>query len=128
MGKYVCMGAQLQCTFGMAPSCLIVADPQRPLLENKPQANILDNKPGANIPPFGMCQSMGNPQVQAATAAAQGVLTPMPCTPMLTAPWAPPGKILICNQPALLDNGMLMCSFGGQISIKNPGQQSVESR
>ncbi len=126
MAKYVCMGATLQCTFGMQPGKLLVIDPTRPLIENKPVANIMDNKPMVNVAPFGMCQSLSNPTVASATAAAMGTLTPMPCTPMLTAPWAPPGRRIICNQPALLDNGRLVCAYGGNISIQDPGQQSVK--
>jgi len=126
MGKYVCMGATLQCNFGMAPGQLLVTDPTRPLLQNKPAANIMDNKPMANIASFGMCQSMSNPQVASATAAAMGTLTPMPCTPVITAPWNPGGKAKVANMPALLDNGRLMCAYGGQITIQNPGQQAVE--
>ena len=115
----------LQCTFGMAPSSFMVVDPTRPLVQNKPMANIMDNKPMVNIMPFGMCQSMANPTVASATAAAMGVLTPMPCIPVLTAPWAPPGMEMVSNQPALLDNAQLFCAYGGQITIKNPGQQST---
>lgn len=39
-----------------------------------------------NVAPFGMCKTQANPQVAAATAAAQGVLTPMPCLPVIGAP------------------------------------------
>ncbi len=126
MAKYVCMGATLQCTFGMSPGKLIVVDPTRPMIDNMFVANIMDNKPMVNVAPFGMCQSLSNPTVASATSAAMGVLTPMPCTPMLTAPWAPPGKRMICNQPALLDNARLVCAYGGNISIQDAGQQNVK--
>lgn len=68
-----------------------------------------------------MCSSMANPTVASATAAASGVLTPMPCIPALTAPWAPGGKELITNMPALLENCKLVCMYGGNISINFPG-------
>ncbi|MBO5705533.1 MAG: DUF4280 domain-containing protein [Bacteroidaceae bacterium] len=121
MAKYVCMGAMLKCTFGLAPSTLIVTVPLRPMIQNKPKATIMDFAPMVNIMPFGMCQSMSNPTVASATAAAMGVLTPMPCIPVIVAPWAPGGKELITNMPALLDNCKLMCAYGGNISITNPG-------
>ena len=71
MGQFVCAGALLQCTFGMAPSSFMVIDPTRPLVQNKPIANIMDNKPMVNIMPFGMCQSLSNPTVASATSAAR---------------------------------------------------------
>jgi len=126
MGKYVTMTAALQCNFGMAPGQLMIVDPMRPLSGNMMMANIMDNKPMANIMPFGMCQSMSNPQVSAATAAAMGVLTPMPCVPVIAAPWSPAGKVMVGGQPALMDNGKLTCNWGGQISINNPGGSQVE--
>lgn len=121
MSKLVCTGSVLQCTFGMAPVPLTVIDPTRPKVENKPIANIMDNKPFMNIPPFGMCQSMSNPQVAAATAAAFGVLTPVPCVPVIAAPWSPGGTAKVSNMPVLLENSKCMCNWGGQISINNPG-------
>lgn len=126
MGTQVCMGAMLQCSFGVAPSTLVVI-PQNQVLATTPAANIMDNKPIANVPPFGMCQSMANPAVAAATAAAFGALTPMPCMPALTAPWlvgAP--TVLIGNMPALDSNSKLICAFGGVIQIVNPGQFTVQ--
>ena len=57
MGKFVCAGALLQCSFGMAPSSFMVVDPMRPKVQNKPTGNILDNKPMVNIMPFGMCKT-----------------------------------------------------------------------
>ena len=89
MGNLVCAGAMCQCSFGMAPSSLMVLPANRTMTGNMPDANIMDNKPMVNIMPFGMCQSMANPTVASATAAALGVLTPMPCVPMISAPWAP---------------------------------------
>ena len=123
MGKFVTTGALLQCSFGMAPSPLTVVG-LRPMNQNMPMANIMDFAPMVNIKPFGMCQSMSNPTVASATAAAMGVLTPMPCIPVITAPWNPAAQVKVCNMPALLDNGKCMCAYGGQISINFPGQAS----
>lgn len=125
MGKFVTQGAILQCSFGMAPSSLVVMDPMRPKCQNLPMANIGDSKQMMNILPFGMCQSMANPQVAAATAAAMGVLTPMPCIPVIPAPWVPGGKEMISNMPALLDNCKCMCAYGGNISITFPGNAAL---
>jgi len=89
MGKPCAVsGAMIMCSFGLAPSTLTVVAP-RPIVEGRPVATITDVAPGANIAPFGMCQSLANPMVAAATAAALGVLTPMPCVPAVPAPWIP---------------------------------------
>jgi hypothetical protein len=126
MGIQVVMGAMLQCSFGVAPSTLVVL-PANKILATTPAANIMDNKPMVNIPPFGMCQSMANPMVAAATAAAMGVLTPMPCIPATAAPWAPGcPKVLIGNMPALDSNSKCMCNWGGVIQVVNPGQTAVQ--
>ena len=124
MGKFVTNGALLKCSFGMAPSPLTVVG-LRPTNQNMPMANIMDFAPMMNIKPFGMCQSMANPTVASATAAAMGVLTPMPCIPVITAPWAPAAQVKVCAMPALLDNGKCMCAYGGQISVTFPGQASM---
>ena len=72
MGQFVCQGAMLQCSFGIAPSTFSVIDPSRPKCMNMAIGNIMDNKPMVNIPSFGMCQSMANPSVASATASARG--------------------------------------------------------
>jgi hypothetical protein len=125
MAMQVCMGAMLQCSFGVAPSSLVVL-PQNRTLTATPDANIMDNKPMVNIMPFGMCTSLSNPTVAAATAAALGVLTPMPCVPATPAPWIPGAPtVLIGNMPALDNNCKLMCIWGGVIQVVNPGQMTV---
>ena len=122
MGKpAVTTGAMLTCSFGMAPSTLI-ALPPRPLIEGKPAATITDIAPMSNIPPFGMCSTLSNPTVAAATAAALGVLTPMPCVPVIPAPWIPMApQTLIGGIPALVAGSTCNCAFGGVIQIGFPG-------
>lgn len=115
----------LQCAFGSAPSVLNVL-PQAKVMNVMAAANIMDNKPMANIMPFLMCSSPANPTVAAATAAALGVLTPMPCIPVIPAPWVPGSPtVLIGGQPAVNDSCQLMCAYGGVISVKNPGQTTI---
>jgi hypothetical protein len=126
MAMQVCMGAAMQCSFGVAPSTLVVP-PDKLVLTGTPAANIMDGKPIVNVPPFGMCNSIANPTVATATAAALGVLTPMPCVPMTPAPWAPGAPtVLIGGMPALDSTSKLMCAWGGVIQIVSPGQGTVE--
>ncbi len=87
----VCGTATLQCSFGAAPAVLNVLPVNRLLTGGMPAANIMDHIPLVNITTFGMCMSLANPTVAAATAAALGVLTPMPCIPATAAPWIPGG-------------------------------------
>ncbi len=127
MAIQVVMGAVMQCSFGAAPSTLVVLPTNRDLVENQPSANIMDHVPVVNIPSFGMCSNPTNPAVAAATTAAFGVLTPVPCVPVIPAPWAPGSPtVLIGNSPALNDSSMCMCSWGGTISITNPGEVTTE--
>ena len=123
MGQQVCMGAMMQCSMGLVPSSLMVVPTNKVMTSNKPAATIMDHKPMVNVLPFGMCKSPANPMVAAATAAALGVLTPMPCIPATAAPWVPGSPtVLIGNMPALNDSSKLMCSYAGVISINSPGQ------
>ena len=125
MANLVTAGAMMSCTFGAAPSSLMVL-PANKVLVDMPAANIMDNKPMLNVMPFGVCTSLANPMVAAATAAALGVLTPMPCIPMTVAPWvvgAP--TVLIGNMPALTSDSKLMCCWGGCISISFAGEVKV---
>lgn len=120
----VCSGATLQCSFGVAPSVLNVLPVNRILTGGMPAANLQDHIPLLNILPFGLCTSPANPMVAAATAAALGVLTPMPCIPATAAPWIPggPPTVLLGSMPALDANGTLMCTWGGAIKVVFPGQ------
>jgi Domain of unknown function (DUF4280) len=126
MGQLVVMGAMMQCTMGVAPGTLMVLPTNKVNGSNVPAANIMDYKPIVNITTFGMCQSPSNPVVAAATAAAMGVLTPMPCVPMTSAPWTPgASKTMIGNMPALTNSCTCQCSYGGTISITNAGQTKI---
>jgi hypothetical protein len=120
------MGAMMQCTFGMAPSSLVVLPTNKVFTSEMPDANIMDHIPMTNIMPFGMCMSPSNPTVAAATAAALGVLTPMPCIPATPAPWVPgAATVLLGNMPTLDNVSQLMCIWGGVIMFTNPGEETV---
>lgn len=127
MGQLVCTGAMIQCSFGAAPSSLVSLPTHLTMAGGPPAATIMDFAPIVNVPPFGVCNSPSNPTVAAATAAALGVLTPMPCVPATAAPWivgAP--TVLIGNMPALNDSSKLMCMWGGVIQITAPGQFTTQ--
>jgi hypothetical protein len=126
MPQQVCNGATLQCSFGLAPSSLVVLPVNRVTTGEQPDATIMDSAPLVNIMPFGMCASPANPEVASATAAAFGVLTPMPCIPVTPAPWvAGAPTVMIANIPALDSQSTLMCMWGGEIQIVVPGEFTV---
>ena len=116
---FVATGAKMMCPFAMGGMAPFTATPGRKtFVEGPPMGNIMDFKPIVNIPSFGVCSSLANPTVAAATAAAFGALTPMPCVPNIVAPWKP-GKpnVLVENFPAMLNTDTLQCLWGGVITI-----------
>jgi len=126
MPMQVCMGALMQCSFGLAPSSLVVLPTNMTYTDQVPDANIMDHVPMVNIMPFGMCTSLANPTVAAATAAAMGVLTPMPCIPNTPAPWITGAPTVVLGNAPTLDNvSKLMCVWAGVIQFATPGELTV---
>lgn len=122
MALHCCTGAMMTCALGAAPSTFS-ATPKMVMTGNMPAGNILDFVPMVNIPPFGVCMSMANPTVAAATAAALGVLTPMPCIPVPVGPWKPGAPtVILAGAPALNNTSTLNCAWGGVITFVTPGQ------
>lgn len=127
MAQNVVLGAPLQCSFGMSPSTLSPLATSGVMAEGKPAATIMDCIPMVNIKPFGMCSSLANPTVAAATSAALGVLTPMPCIPVTT-PWKPGAATTkVGGKPALTSGSICNCQWGGVIQITFPGTVRTES-
>ncbi|MEC1180068.1 DUF4280 domain-containing protein [Metasolibacillus meyeri] len=122
--SYVVAGATLSCSQGDQTSKLQMPVSHGVYTKNKAQMNTMDFKPNTHVQPFGQCQALTNPVVAAATAANNGVLRPMPCTPMLTMPWLN-GKDdqLIEGQPALTTQSTNMCLYCGTIRVEEDGQE-----
>lgn len=126
MGIVVVAGAQVLCPFGTTPSALNVTSQGVVLADGKPVATIQDTAPMANLSGFGMCSSMANPQVASATAAALGVLTPQPCIPAVAGTWiATQAKCLVDGKPCLTNDATAVCTYGGSLTITDPGQKTV---
>ena len=118
-------GAMTLCSFGAAPGTLNVV-PAGITAGPAPIATVTDIVPFLNIAPFAMCTSLANPAVASATAAALGVLTPMPCTPVIPAPWQPGSPtVQVQGRPALTNLSTCQCAYGGVITIAVPGQVTV---
>lgn len=125
MGNPAVMTAVCQCTFGVAPCPLTVTSQTTVMTQNFLMATIMDMP---KLPmTFGMCTSPANPTVAAATAAALGVLTPMPCIPACAAPWAPGSPtVIVGGKPALNNSSKCICSYGGVISINMTPAMTVQ--
>ena len=123
MSELVVASGTCMCTMGTAPAPLNVTSQAKVMAGGKPCGTVSDFQALANVGPFGMCTSLANPQVAAATAAALGVLTPQPCVPQPTGMWIPTKpKILIGGKPCLASDCKGMCAYAGSISITFAGQ------
>lgn len=120
MGVPVVMGAQLKCSFGAAPSGLLVVPTGPPVLfEKKPVATVMDFVPMKNILPFGMCNSLSNPPVPPAPPKP---MTPVPCMPIITGPWKPGSPTVKAGQMNVLNkDSICQCVWAGVITVVNPG-------
>ena len=128
MPLLVVNGATLQCPMAVPPgtTSMIVTSVHRAQAGNQSAANIADFVPITNIPSFGMCMSLKNPQVATATSAAQGVLTPQPCMPVIVAPWSPgSATVTLDNLPALNDTSTCQCLWGAALLVAYAGQATV---
>jgi hypothetical protein len=122
MPQLVNMGATMMCSFGASPASLIVLPTNRTMAEGPPAATIMDHVPIVNIPTFGMCSAPTNPAFIAATAAKLGVATPVPCVPVVPAPWVPGSPtVMIGNTPALNNTCKCMCTWLGVITVSVAG-------
>lgn len=119
--EIVTHGAQLGCSEGSASSNLVV-DPNGRSVDEQPMATESDHRAATNILPFGLCQSLQNPQVKSATAAASGALTPIPCQPVTPAKWQNGSSLVsIEGKAAVTSDSCLQCSWGGTIRVESPG-------
>lgn len=125
MGNPAVTTAVCQCVFGAVPAPLAVTSQCTVIGHNFPFATITDMP---KLPmTFGMCTNPANPMVAAATAAALGVLTPMPCVPVCAAPWTPGSPtVMIGGMPALNNSSKCICSYGGVISINMTPEMTVQ--
>ena len=125
MALVVTTGAMCMCSFGTAPGNLTSTNNMIVMAEGKPMLVITDAAPMVNISPCGMCSSLANPQVAAATAAAMGVLTPQPCIPATQA-WTG-GTVLVGGKPCVTLESKCFCNYGGVLNITNPGSTKVSA-
>lgn len=116
MGLIITTGAIMTCSFGVMP-CVFQAMSNTNVLNKTPVGTIQDTSP-ASITTFGMCQSIANPMVASATTAALGVLTPMPCVPLMTGSWLPlKPTVVIHGIPVLINDSKVFCAYGGVVQF-----------
>jgi hypothetical protein len=122
MSKLVISGAKLKCNQGTSQGTLTVLPTIGTDADEQPTATVNDYTPMVNIGSFGMCQTQANPQVAAATSAAQGVLTPQPCIPVVTSAWSPGSSVVTIKETAALtDDSKCNCQWTGSIEITDSG-------
>lgn len=112
----VCNGALLTCSCGLAPAVATVAPSPVAHCGVNALAVIQDGRPLINIAPFGGCTAAANP------SPAQV----KPCTPQPAGPWpAVVPWLRVMGQPALASDSVLVCAYGGVITVVTPGLQGV---
>lgn len=122
MPNLVCTGASLQCSMGTTPSTFAATGQH---VVAPAAAGVVTDIGAASIPPFGMCTSLSNPQVAAASSSA-GTLVPQSCLPVIPSSWTPGSTSVTADQVAVLDDSsQCACTWGGTITVTAAGQQAV---
>lgn len=117
--------SEIKCSYGTTPTPLVIVG-RTVMAEGMLMGNIMDIVPLVNIEPFGLCSSLLNPEVAAATAAAWGILTPMPCIPVTVTPWISEAlTVHVQGFPAIDQTAILMCTWAGIITVIEPGNFTV---
>jgi hypothetical protein len=123
MPNLVCTGATLQCSSGTTPATFRATGTR---VSAGGPAGVVTDVTIENVPPFGLCMSLGNPQVRQATTAL-GQLSPQPCQPLLS-PWSPGAmRVTIGGVTALDDSSRCTCSYNGVVTVKTPPGQKASS-
>jgi hypothetical protein len=120
MPNQVATGATVQCSFGTVPATFSATGVK---VKATTAAGVVSDVTPSNVPPFGLCTSLSNPQVAAASSA--GPVVPQPCAPVLK-PWSPGSSaVTIGGVQALDSSSSCSCSWGGVITVKSPGETAV---
>lgn len=122
-------GALLRCSFGTAPTPLVVTTNLTVTIGGRRAATIMDQVGLVNIPNFVGCLSPQNPMFVAGVivAAVTGGQAAAPCTPTISAPWVQPSLIQTINKlPVLLQTAMCFCNLAGIITITHAGQVQTQ--
>lgn len=127
MPKQVCMGAMMSCSFGEAPSTLVVLPTNRVFTNEMPAATVMDHIPMVNVLTFGLCSAPTNPAVIAIIASSLGSVTKAPCLPATVEPWSPgTADVAIASLDSLNDSCTLKCLWQGEITFSEAGQVQTE--
>ena len=119
-------GSKCMCDKGLAPCAVAMGLPT--IKTSKAPALNESSATFSVLPTFGMCTSTANPTVSAATSAAMGVLTPMPCLPQFIPPWSGTSTTVnLSGAPAVNAMSSLKCSFGGTIKVTVTANQIVKT-
>lgn len=125
MPNLVRTGATVKCSYGTETSPFSATGTK---VAAATPVGVVSDVTAANVPPFGLCTSLGNPQVAAATQAAQEMLTPQPCVPVLSN-WSPGSvRVTIGAAAALTDAARCTCSWGGAVTVTDAGQASATAQ
>jgi len=116
MAIQVSTGAEVLCTFGLAPAVFTASSVD---VAATTPAGVVTDVTIANIPTFGMCVAPTNPAVIAE------LMNPAPCLPVLM-PWTPgSARVTINGVNALDDESQCMCAWAGVVTVSSPGQTLV---
>lgn len=124
MPNLICTGATVKCSYGTETSSFSATGTK---VSAATPVGVMTDVTAANVPPFGLCTSLSNPQVAAATQAAQE-LAPQPCVPVLSN-WSPGSvRVTIGAAAALNDAAQCTCSWAGVVTVTDAGQTSATAQ